>query len=224
LAFHKVENILGQLIRVAVAGNPATPAETLGRLARDEDRFLRSAVVGNPSTPSEVLAWLSGARAKGVSSAPAEDCSATYDVLMSISLESGRAKLKPQRRPIKGDLNKLDVWHHLAKLAPDELNRMISLEGLPPAKRQAMRKRLATKFIGKHGRATRPSLQRLACLLLPDCPTAVLAKAGRSSDWKERLAIACHPKTPPAIRQRLANDGNRFVRAAAQQAIEEISE
>ena len=56
---------------------------------------------------------------------------------------------------------------------------------------------------------------RLTVLLNFETPVSVLAKISRSSSWLERYAIAQNPNTPYPIIQRLAEDGNRIVRAAA---------
>jgi hypothetical protein len=110
---------------------------------------------------------------------------------------------------------KFESWEYLADLGYRDLEKHIRLVDIPRPDRPAKRKALAEAFVAKHGRSNKASLKRLACLLLPDCPIPVLAKAVRSTDWKERLAIACHPRTPLAIRKQLARDGNRLVSAAA---------
>ena len=48
-----------------------------------------------------------------------------------------------------------------------------------------------------------------------------IAKAVRSNDWLERLAIATHPKAPPNTLKILCNDGNKWVRQAAERAVQQ---
>lgn len=64
-------------------------------------------------------------------------------------------------------------------------------------------------------RENRPSLIRLLLLLDRDIEKAFLIKYYDSVCWLERYAIAQNTNTPETIRQRLAQDGNRIVRAAA---------
>lgn len=109
----------------------------------------------------------------------------------------------------------------LRESTPKKFNRAIEMTELSSSARKAEWKALAQAFVAEHGRSNHPSFKRLLCLLLPDCPVPVLARAVRSADWKERLAVASHPKTPPAIREQLAKDGNEFVRDAARSACQE---
>lgn len=45
-------------VLVAVAQNPNTPGDTLGKLARAKDPTVRQSVAQNPNTPGDVLDWL----------------------------------------------------------------------------------------------------------------------------------------------------------------------
>jgi hypothetical protein len=197
------------------------PKAILRALAYDKDEWVREAAISNPSLPVDALrdvfleedGWLGPVAA------------ANPTVRAAVLRDLGVGEDGAVREPRPGNPTMLTAsvrfnWQYLVDLPPSKLKRAISLAGIPKSERAAKRRELGEAFVATHVPSNRPSLKRLACLLLPDCPTAVLAKTGRSTDWKERLAIACHPKTPSAIRRQLANDGNRFVRAAAQQAIE----
>ncbi|MBF2066695.1 MAG: HEAT repeat domain-containing protein [Calothrix sp. C42_A2020_038] len=59
------------------------------------------------------------------------------------------------------------------------------------------------------------SISNFFVLLHHLAPSDLLAKHGRSSSWLERYAVATNPNTPQQIRQMLAQDANRIVRAAA---------
>ena len=74
---------------------------------------------------------------------------------------------------------------------------------------------LRAEFLEKLTSVTRPSVSRLLGLRLADCPVSSLAKAQRSVDWRERCAVASNPNTPPQVLERLSEDGNALVRAAA---------
>jgi Leucine rich repeat variant len=59
------------------------------------------------------------------------------------------------------------------------------------------------------------SLSRFFILGHPHTNSDLLTKHFRSSSWLERYAIASNPNTPQHIREHLAQDANRIVRAAA---------
>ncbi len=63
------------------------------------------------------------------------------------------------------------------------------------------------------------SANRLTVLLNSEAPIEVLAKISRSTSWLERYAITQNPKTPYPIVQRLAEDSNLIVRAAAKASL-----
>ncbi|HET8843932.1 MAG TPA: hypothetical protein VFN35_20880, partial [Ktedonobacteraceae bacterium] len=51
--------------------------------------------------------------------------------------------------------------------------------------------------------------------LAPSLPPVVLQKLAISLSWEVRYLVALHPQTPREARQRLCQDGNRYVRAMA---------
>ncbi|MEM8672774.1 MAG: hypothetical protein AAGF83_02710 [Cyanobacteria bacterium P01_G01_bin.67] len=63
---------------------------------------------------------------------------------------------------------------------------------------------------------------RLTVLLNPETPVSILVKVSLPTSWLERYAIAQNPNTPFLIIKRLAEDGNRAVRAAAKASLENI--
>lgn len=64
------------------------------------------------------------------------------------------------------------------------------------------------------------SANRLTVLLNTEAPIEVLAKISRSISWLERYAINQNSRTPYPIVQRLAEDSNLIVRAAAKASLE----
>lgn len=73
------------------------------------------------------------------------------------------------------------------------------------------------RFLGVHA-VGRPSLGRLIALWHPAVPVCALTAQARSIYWLERYAVARNPATPPAVRTRLGDDGNRLVAAAARRS------
>ena len=95
-----------------------------------------------------------------------------------------------------------------------------SLSGLQP-EQQSRLKELATPLLLQEcTKGSQPSLPRLISMLHPECPVPTLAKHFRSSDWRERCAIAQNSSTPPNTLAILTREGNRVVRAAAKENLE----
>jgi len=69
----------------------------------------------------------------------------------------------------------------------------------------------------KTGKALRSTslLGRIIALSQPATPPAELARASGYRDWRQRMAIARNPATPPKILEKLCEDSNRFVSAQA---------
>ena len=63
------------------------------------------------------------------------------------------------------------------------------------------------------------SLGCLLALLDPNVSPDILEQNADSLLWSERYIIAIHPKTPQQTIQRLSNDGNVYVRAAASESL-----
>jgi hypothetical protein len=207
-----------------VAGNPATPAAVLGELAQSKDQALRWRLARNPSTPGTVLEALAADSDPSTRRWVAKNPSTPSQVLGVLSLDADklvRLAVANNESFVVGESDaRFRNWQFLMELDPSGFENHAGLLGVPEADRAEKRKELAQAFVAEHGRSNKASLKRLACLLLPDCPVPVLARAVRSTDWKERLAVASHPETPAAIRKQLAKDGNEFVRVAAQVALD----
>jgi hypothetical protein len=69
----------------------------------------------------------------------------------------------------------------------------------------------------KTGKALRSTslLGRIIALSQPDTPPGELARASGYRDWRQRMAIARNPATPPKILEKLSEDSNRNVAAQA---------
>ena len=64
-----------------------------------------------------------------------------------------------------------------------------------------------------------PGVRRLLAFLCPDAPVDALARAQRATDWADRAAIAMHANTPVDVLNKLAEDGNTYVRALARESL-----
>jgi hypothetical protein len=59
------------------------------------------------------------------------------------------------------------------------------------------------------------------CILSSFTPAIALQKLGFYPRWEIRYLVALHERTPEETRQRLSQDGNRYVRAMAQACLHE---
>jgi hypothetical protein len=218
---HEFGNQLAAHDRIAVrrqlATNPALTEEVAVCLAQDSSRSVRTALAQNPSVPRCVLKTLMADTDSKVSTIAEERLSnpASDPNILQMDRRMANKALQRESNWRRRRLRQEGIWRSQKTSDSDRwTERLMKLEGLggPPDEKL---KELVKGFADDVGRSSRPRFQRLMCLLMAQCPTSLLAKSARSTDWKERLAIASHPKTPPAIRKQLANDGNGFVRAAA---------
>ena len=186
------QRVLPLKVRKKVASNPDTPVELrlelLQQLAKDEKWAVRREVARNPNTPGELLQQLA----------------------------------KDESSDVRGDVARnpntpLEAYFYL-RLDKNQSVRdsaIGSLSGLQP-EQQSCLKELATPFLLQEcTKGSPPSLPRLIAMLHPEYPVPALARHFRSSDWRERCAIAQNPSTPPNTLAILAREGNRVVRAAA---------
>jgi hypothetical protein len=204
------------LVRRSLASNCRAPREILRALAQDEEPDVRLEVARNPKTPRDTLKALADSEVRHHEDLLGHGSWGWLWRFWDLGLALANNPSTPAR--VRASLVCRDSLL-IPALEPEALEEVIALDAVPECERPAARGAIAAELLSEHGKSNRPSIKRLACLLLDDCPVPTLAKAVRSTDWKERLAIATHPKTPPAIRKQLANDGNEIVRAAAGDAM-----
>lgn len=77
-------------------------------------------------------------------------------------------------------------------------------------------------FLERYTSSNSPII-RLIIALYPQTPISALEALSNSLSWLERYAIAQNPNTPLTIRQKLAKDGNRVVRAAAKASLQKAN-
>ena len=126
----------------------------------------------------------------------------------------GNFSQKEEYTKLSAHLKKL--YETLPNEQRDKLFDFISAE-----QKRVLPKEFAIRYAAIFAKGSRPSFNCLLALMLDECPTDVIAKAVRSNDWLERLAIATHPKAPPNTLNILCNDGNKWVRQAAEKAIQQ---
>jgi len=218
----------GGWVRRSVANNPNTPMELRlelhKQLAGDENVEVRKSVARDPSIPASILEKLAGDEESGVRETVAigaehDGPTTNPNTPVSVLMKLVGDKSDSVRYRVAGNPNTPD--EALILLASDKKALVHNparerLRDLPPA-RQSRLKELATPLLQECVKGSQPSLPRLITLLHSQCPVPALAKHFRSSDWRERCAIAQNPSTPPNTLALLASEGNRVVRAAARE-------
>ena len=227
-------------VRESVGGNPSTPAVTLERIARDKREDIRSSVAKNPSTPAEILEQLARDKNINVRESVAKNPSTPPEVLEYLAEDNGRTQTSPMylvnRTLMRSKRPSMSIVRWAVAYNPsisseflerlflsstdvsDEFKKRVNkcLKAEHPLSKLA---KLRAEFLEKLTSATRPSVSRLLGLRLPDCPVSSLAMAQRSTDWRERCAIASNPNTSPLVLERLAGDANVFVRYAVEERL-----
>ncbi len=218
-------------IRVLVAKHPKTPINLLEILLEDDDKYVRDATlviyqshlsqnknqnfiqqlktVKNPTTPANTLVEFANSQWLLIREAVAIHPNTPTDVLIQlISDKSEDVKIAvAQNSNIPEDIleqlanqNRCDTKVHQAAV------KNLIQKG----------SKLASQFLESYADSSEGlSLSHLFVLMHPLAPSSLLANNSRSLFWLERYAIAQNPSTPHDILERLTQDANRIVRAAA---------
>lgn len=200
-------------VREAVAWNPQTAPEVLGVLAQDESGWVREAVAGNPQTPVEMLHHLKKDQDTDV------HWLATF-ILKLFVPNKNLAKNEPW-------WNQFRWYTQIRRKSPLEQLVKVAQLNVSDTVRQAMIEICAADWDISTIRAIpqvfgadvaalgRPWRAYYRLLLSPFLPAIALQKLSTSPCWEVRYLLALHPRTPEETRQRLSQDGNRYVRAMA---------
>ena len=172
-------------VRAKVAKNPNLPVNILEQLARDEDAFVRTATASNSHLPATVLTQLANDQKVEVRRAVAQNPNTPA--------------------PIRETLRDLVVQPTTRQTSPTlrGLNRLYN-----PSTDDLV------SILAEYA-SSENAFVRFVTLLHPLTPHEVLTQAAQSASWLERYAVADNSGTPSVLRQQLAEDSNRIVRAAA---------
>lgn len=176
-------------VRQKLATHSQLPSELIQRLAADPEMMVRSAIAANPTMPAMVLEQLAEDEKIEVRRAVAGNPQTPISIrtrLQHLQVKSPRSNHDPGLSPTLRGLP------HLYHPEADDLPTLLT----------------------DYAQAERPFV-RFVALLHPLTPAAQLAQGARSLAWLERYAVAENSATPSAVRQALAEDANRIVRAVA---------
>lgn len=214
--------------RIVLARDVTLPPEGMLALAGDRQGDVRIHLAKNPMATPEVLMRLAGTGQK-IDELVAIHPNATAPVLQHV-IDSGYAPdmaMRILRRPCL-NVSTLAV---LAGHNDPDIRRIVYHHPLSRRKDGSLRpgiaRRLQEKTLGyRLEQATYPwheendLLMDFIVLSQSGTRVRILKAAAETEHWLRRLAVAQHPNTPRKLRQRLAErEGNRYVRAAARQAL-----
>ncbi len=172
-------------VKQKVATNQNTPNYILENFAQSEDSTIRTAVASNPNLSPAILEQLTNDEKVEVRREVA--CNPNTPEIIRQSLQN---LVSPLQNP--------DITPTLQSLSriynPDTDDLLILLAEYAQSN---------NGFV------------RFVTLLHPITPEEILTQAANSASWLERYAVAENESTSSEIRSRLARDGNRIVRAAA---------
>lgn len=210
-----------EAVRRSVATNQQTPVEVLLDLAHDQDKQVRLAVARNPQAPQETLQllihditvcirWIAtfslGMRAiSGASLRQGQ----WWDGLESFFEE------QEADTPWGGDwfIEKQLYWAATWGESEQEREAILSVLATDWDLAKICRASTVATVSSMHIPHTRQGYSPL--LIDTPLPPVALQKLATSPFWGIRYLVALHVRTPEETRQRLSQDGNRYVRAAA---------
>jgi hypothetical protein len=205
-------------VRCAIASSSKCPASILLSLASDSDEDVRQKVAANPNTPANALEFLSQDLDAKVRVAIASNPNTITSILEQLAqdekVEVRRAAAKNPQTPatIRESLRDLIMPPYTRQSSPTlrGLSRIYNSEtdDLPT---------LLSEYVQSSNHFV-----RFVSLMHPLTPVDSIAPHTQSLFWSDRCAIANNPSTPVEIRQQLALDSNRIVRAAAKSYLQNL--
>jgi hypothetical protein len=107
-----------------------------------------------------------------------------------------------------------------------QLDQIVSMEEAPDVVRQILLEVCAAEWdapLVQDAFSEKTKHGDYEHLLVPFLPALALSKLSASPRWQVRCLITLHEQTPWETRQRLCQDGNRYVRALARAITDEIT-
>jgi len=187
-------------IRAAVAAHASTPVDALTLLVEDNDPQVRTGVADNPNTPAPLLAMLRNDREWAVREAVAANPNTAVNVLRRLANDQDRKVSRMAQAAYDGRQGK----------RPHQTPRQITTQ---------LDHRQIASILRAAGIRQMCFLEYLLMLTDSELPADMLAEQAPSLFWPERYLIARHSNADHATLKELAQDGNRFVRAVAQERL-----
>ncbi|WP_414512998.1 hypothetical protein [Nostoc sp. PCC 9305] len=194
-----------------VAATINAPVSVLELLAQDEQVEVRIKVATNPNTPISVLQLLAGDENSSVRTAAASNSQLPETILTQLANDE---KVEVRRAVAQNPNTPAPIRETLHDLIVQPTTRQTSstLRGLNRLYNPSTDDLVS--ILAEYA-SSENAFVRFVTLLHPLTPHEVLTQAAQSASWLERYAVADNSGTPSVLRQQLAQDSNRIVRAAA---------
>ena len=194
-------------VREAVAQNPKTPSSSLEQLAQAPEPKVREAVAQNSNTPTSALDKLAKDENSKTRMHIASKLNLSSDVLEELTSDkSTEVREQAFRNPsltkdvVERILCSENASHYL-RLNPNYLSHHPDSKAL---------------VINYYANAKSPSMwTSYITLIQPEITQELLQQKSNSIFWMERLAVAQNPQASRNIIEKLREDSNQLVRAAA---------
>lgn len=198
-------------VREAVAAAINAPVSVLELLALDEQVEVRTKVATNRNTPITVLQLFASDENPSVRTAVASNPQLAETILTQLANDE---KVEVRRAVAQNANTPAPIRETLRDLIVQPTTRQTSptLWGLSRLYNPSTDD--ITSILAEYA-SSENAFVRLVTLLHPLTPREVLTQGAQSASWLERYAVADNPATPSELRQQLAEDSNRIVRATA---------
>ena len=211
-------------IRRNLAANPRTPLPVLEQLMQGNHTYLWEQVARNPQTTPELLVQLATKGNARVWAGVAAHKHTPVEVLYRLANQSRRALARGEQHFWKGIISNPHAPPDLLEAA--FIHARIELRfglvchpAISSEQRQVMVERLVEHLVAAP--LDRCPRQWSHVLIRPDLPLPVLRAFAQSVYWEERCLLALHPELPRTVLDELAQDGNRYVRTVAREALKQ---
>ncbi|MEG3895206.1 MULTISPECIES: hypothetical protein [unclassified Microcoleus] len=195
-------------VRLELAERSHCPITILEVLASDENKDVRQKVAVNRNTPAIALEILATDVDAAVRTAVANRNTPAPALEQLAQDRRVEVRLAVSRNPNKP----ASVGESLRELQPPTRQVSPTLRGLSRIYNPNTDD--LPSLLSEYVQSSRPFVWFVA-LMHPLTPAEALRQGSESVSWLERYAVANNPATPPEIRQLLAEDSNRIVRATA---------
>lgn len=197
-------------VRQAVAQNSNTPVDDLRKLSNDKDSKVRQSLAKNLHTPSETLERLAKDEDSSVRMTIACRTDLSSQVLEDLANDKNfqvRSRSMVNPSLAKESVERILCGQYMTeylRIDPDFL----------------LRNPDSLALVVNYYAQSKSRLTSYIALLQPQIDRELLAQKSSSVLWLERFAVAQNPQTSPETIERLAEDSNQLVRAAARIRLE----
>lgn len=205
-------------VRCAIASSSKCPTSILLSIASDAEEDVRQKVGANPNTPANALEFLSQDADAQVREAIASNPNTIPSVLELLAQDE---KIEVRRAAAKNPQTPASIREFLRDLAIQPYTRQSSptLRGLSRIYNPKTDDlpTLLSEYVQSPNHFV-----RFVALMHPLTPVDSIKPYSQSVFWSDRYAVADNPSTPVQMRQQLALDSNRIVRATAKSYLQNL--